>query len=215
MSAAKVNALKKPLRQQGQLRIIGGTWRSRRITFAQLEGVRPTPDRIRETLFNWLREIIPEARCLDLFAGSGALALESLSRGAATAVMVDCDRQVIDQLRENLLLLQTNAAKLVEAEALEYLRQTPNTAFDVVFLDPPFASNLLPACITALEHNGWLSTNAFIYIEAATQLGPADLPPNWALIRHKKAGQVAYHLIKRSLPPNKSGDSSFAPEEKV
>ncbi len=179
-----------------QLRIIGGTWRSRKVSFPDVEGLRPSPDRVRETLFNWLAPIISGARCLDLFTGSGALGLEALSRGAGAVVFVDRDSRVISQLQENLKLLKAEGASVVSADALSYL-QRPAQPFDIVFLDPPFRRELLAPCCEALEQGGWLSANAYIYLEAERALGTPALPAGWELLRSKSAGEVGYHLARR------------------
>lgn len=186
------------LHKPGQLRIIGGHWRSRKLAFPAIEGLRPTPDRVRETLFNWLRDVVPGSRCLDLFAGSGALAFEALSRGAAEVVMVDQDVRIVDQLRKNIGLLHAQGALAVQADALTYL-QGPPQPFDVVFIDPPYRLfDLLPTCCEQLENRGWLAPKAFIYLEAEAARGTPSLPDNWQIIRSKQAGQVGYHLAMRS-----------------
>ncbi len=185
---------------RNQLRIIGGTWRGRKLAFPSLPGLRPTPDRVRETLFNWLQNIIPGARCLDLYAGSGALGFEALSRGAAEAVMVDRQPQVIAQLRQHSETLHTDGAHPVLADAREFLGQTPARPFDVVFLDPPFSDDVLGACLQRLAEPGWLAPAAWIYVEAARATPLPALPAGWELFRHKAAGQVGYHLLKCSVP---------------
>ena len=181
---------------RNQLRIIGGQWRGRKLPFPEVPGLRPTPDRVRETLFNWLTPVIPGARCLDLFAGSGALGLEALSRGAAQVVLVDNHAAVIKQLHANLALLHSNAAEAVKAAALHYLKG-PASAFDIVFLDPPYQADLLPECIERLEQGGWLNAHAWIYLEASSQSGLPPLPPSWTVYRSKTAGEVGYHLVRR------------------
>lgn len=182
-------------RGQQSLRIIAGQWRSRKIYFPDLPQLRPTPDRVRETLFNWLMPVITGARCLDLFAGSGALGLEAISRGAAEVVFVDSDRQVQTYLNETLRLLQAEHARVVQADALHYLAGSAQ-AFDVVFLDPPYQSELLLPCCQALEAQGWLTPQAYIYIETASHTPLAGLPDNWQQLREKTAGQVSYRLLQ-------------------
>jgi len=181
---------------RNQLRIIGGQWRGRKLSFPEIPGLRPTPDRVRETLFNWLAPVISGARCLDLFAGSGALGLEALSRGASQVVLVDNHSAVIKQLHANLALLQSIAAEAVKAEALHYL-MGPASAFDIVFLDPPYQADLLPECIEQLEQGGWLNSHAWIYLESSSKSGLPPLPPSWVLFRSKTAGEVGYHLVQR------------------
>lgn len=182
-------------RTPGQLRIIGGTWRGRKLAVAPLSGLRPTPDRVRETLFNWLAPVLHGARCLDLFAGSGALGIEAASRGAAECVLVERDAQAVRILREQVGRLAAQQVRVIEAEALHWLTTSPQP-FDIVFLDPPFASDLLPQCIEQLENRGWLAPQAWIYLETGCDTLPA-LPPNWELYRDRRAGQVAYRLVRR------------------
>ena len=183
-------------RGQQSLRIIAGQWRSRKIRFPDLPQLRPTPDRVRETLFNWLMPVIAGARCLDLFAGSGALGLEALSRGAGEVVFVDRDYKVMRYLRDTLQLLKAEQASVVQAEALSYLAGDAS-GFDIVFLDPPYQSDELLPCCRALEAHPWLTPHAYIYIETASQTPLAELPPNWTVMREKTAGQVSYRLAQR------------------
>jgi 16S rRNA (guanine966-N2)-methyltransferase len=178
-----------------QVRIIAGTWRGRRLSFVPVPGLRPTPDRVRETLFNWLAPVIRGARCLDLYAGSGALGLEAASRGAAEVVLVDNDPQVAATLEAQRELLGAHQVRVVQAEVLQWLSGSASP-FDIVFIDPPFRRQLLPPCIQKLESRDWLSDHARIYIEA--EQGPLpQLPGNWELLRSKTAGQVGYHLAGR------------------
>lgn len=180
---------------RNQLRIIGGTWRSRRLDFPDVEGLRPTPDRVRETLFNWLMPVIHGARCLDLFSGSGALGLEALSRGAASVVLLDRDPRVIATLRKHLATLNAEGAVLYQQSALDYL-QGESTPFDVIFLDPPFRQGLLPPVMELLNTHGWLAPGARIYIEQESEQPMASLPEGWELLRELKAGQVACQLVR-------------------
>jgi 16S rRNA (guanine966-N2)-methyltransferase len=181
-----------------QLRIIGGQWRSRKLQFPDIEGLRPTPDRVRETLFNWLQPVIHGARCLDLFAGSGALGLEALSRGAGEVVMVDRDPQVIASLRKHIDTWQAQGARVVQTDALNYLQtEIPQTAFDIVFLDPPFRHNLLEPCCQWLAYHPWLAPNARVYLEAESELQLSVLPENWRITHSKCAGEVGYYLAVR------------------
>jgi 16S rRNA (guanine966-N2)-methyltransferase len=185
-----------PARLPQTLRIIGGEWRGRKLSFPALPGLRPTPDRVRETLFNWLAPIIHGAHCLDLFAGSGALGLEALSRGAADVVMVDEARAVIQQLRAHIALLKTTQATLYQLSIPSAL-PTPAHPFDIVFLDPPFHKNLLAPCCDWLEAQTWLAPNATIYLEAEADLKTLSLPNNLKLLHDKRAGQVRYCLAER------------------
>ena len=179
--------------QTNHLRIIGGRWRSRRLYFPALQGLRPTPDRVRETLFNWLAPLINGARCLDLFAGSGALGIEALSRGANEVVFVEQHPAAIRQLRENLAILGAREVQVVQTDALNWLQETA-TPFDIVLLDPPFNQNLLMPVCTALAQNGWLSSGARIYLEAERSLQYLALPTNWEIIRENSAGRISYGL---------------------
>lgn len=178
-----------------QVRIIGGRWRGRRIAFPERAQLRPTPDRVRETLFNWLQPVIAGAQCLDLFAGSGALGLEALSRGAARAVMVENDAAVIAALTATVAQLPAPEAEVRARDACDFLAQAA-TPFDVVFLDPPFAADLLPACFAALTRQQWIKPGGLIYIEAPAS-SPLALPAGWVLVRSKSAGQVGYHLARQ------------------
>jgi 16S rRNA (guanine966-N2)-methyltransferase len=182
---------------RSRLRIIGGEWRGRKLSFPDIPDLRPTPDRVRETLFNWLHDILPGTRCLDLFAGSGALALEALSRGAEQAVMVDQHMAAVAQLKENIQHLKANGARVVQAEALTFLSGPPHS-FDVVFLDPPFQSAMIGPCLERLATKDWLAPTAWVYIEADRRTPLPPLPDDWAVLRHKEAGQVGYYLLKRT-----------------
>lgn len=183
------------------LRIIGGQWRGRKLSFASVNGLRPTGDRIRETLFNWLMPDLPGARCLDLFSGSGALGLEALSRGAAEVVMLDREPTVVNLLQQNVATLGAQGARVVEADAIRWLQQqakaepTP-AAYHIVFLDPPFDNNLWQPVLEALEQSRLLAYNAALYIEAPCDQA-LSLPPRWQLHREKQAGQVSYRLYYR------------------
>lgn len=178
----------------GRLRIIGGAWRSRRLSFPDRVGLRPTPDRVRETVFNWLAPYLSGAHCLDLFAGSGALGFEALSRGAAQVIFVEQDRDACAAIETNVALLGTPAARVVQAEALTYLSGAPHPV-DIVFLDPPYASALLEPASRLLQDRGWLKPHSFIYLESPAAQSPS-LPPHWELLRSKRAGQVGYHLAR-------------------
>lgn len=186
------------------LRIIGGTWRGRKLHFPAVDGLRPTPDRVRETLFNWLQPIIIGARCLDLFAGSGALGFEALSRGAAGVLMVERDGSAVEQLRENIAILKTADTQVIQRDALAFLNNGRGDAapFDVVFLDPPYHQNLIDPCCASLEQHGWLAPHAHLYIETERSLAQLQLPASFTITRDKAAGEVAYRLIvHNSLAP--------------
>lgn len=182
------------------LRIIGGEWRSRKLTFPEVEGLRPTPDRVRETLFNWLQNVTPGARCLDLFAGSGALGLEALSRGAESVTFIDQSPEAVRCLRSNLELLKSPRGEVVSGSALGWLesRQTDFEArYDLIFLDPPFRKGWLEPICQQLESKNLLADNAAIYIEAESELTQLPVPENWREHRCKVAGQVTYRLFFR------------------
>ena len=181
---------------RGEVRIISGIWRSRRLVFPASKDLRPTPDRVRETVFNWLTPHLSGATCLDLFAGSGVFGLEALSRGAARAVLVEKHLEVAAALRHNREQLKAEQAEIVHADAVTYLRG-PAAAFDIVFLDPPYASDLLAPCLELLDTRGWLKPDALIYLEAPSG-GAPSLPEGWQLLRSKTAGQVGYHLARRT-----------------
>ncbi len=182
----------------GTVRIIAGTWRGRRLKVPDVKDLRPTPDRVRETLFNWLMPIIAGARCLDLFAGSGVLGFEALSRGASSVVMVDESPAVLKLLEEQLAYFGAKNAVVYRAKIPAQLR-APIQPFDVVFLDPPYQSELLLPTCTYLEQNGFLAEGAYVYLEASEVIKDNDLPSGWRIIKSQRAGQVAYHLVKREL----------------
>ena len=181
------------------MRIIGGEWRGRRIHFPSIDGLRPTPDRVRETLFNWLQGRTTAARCLDLFAGSGALGLEALSRGAREVVFVERDRGAAAALRTALAAFGSTRGRIVERDAAAYLAGTAEP-FDLVFLDPPFAQGGLGELCTLLETRGWLAHDALIYLELATRSGRPGLPVGWSLRRDTRAGDVQGLLAQRRAP---------------
>ncbi|MFD1216901.1 16S rRNA (guanine(966)-N(2))-methyltransferase RsmD [Microbulbifer celer] len=179
-----------------QLRIIGGRWRGRKLAFAPVAGLRPTGDRLRETLFNWLQFQLPGARCLDLFAGSGALGLEALSRGAGSVDFVELHRGAAQTLRQQLDLLQADNARVHNCPAEMFLAQAgrEQAAFDLVFIDPPFAGDLWQDTISQLSAASLLTDNARIYIESPRDKS-VPVPPGWQLEKEKQAGQVCMRLF--------------------
>ena len=181
-------------RQPGQLRIIGGHWRGRRFPCLSGTVTRPTGDRIRETLFNWLAPFIDGARCLDLFAGTGALGLEALSRGAAEVSFVEQDTHAVRQLEETLRVLNCGAARVIRGDALRFLNGDP-TRFDIVFLDPPF-DGIDPGNLCTLLDNHWLAPGAHVYIETRRSDAMVKLPSHWVTVRDKTAGQVRFQLVR-------------------
>jgi 16S rRNA (guanine966-N2)-methyltransferase len=164
---------------------------------SDIAGLRPSPDRVRETLFNWLQPVIVDSRCLDLFAGSGALGFEAASRGAAEVVMVDRDPRVVHTLKQQAAKLEANEkiVAVICAETLGWL-EGPPSRFDIVFLDPPFGQGLIGPCCQQLQARGWLKPEALIYLETEPLLIPLPLPPSWRIERAKQAGQVRYYLVR-------------------
>lgn len=181
----------------GQLRIIAGEWRSRQFTFPMAHGLRPTPNRVRETLFNWLAPHVPGARVLDCFTGSGALYLEALSRGASSALALDSNPAAISSLRQILTTLKCENGQLLQVDALRHLEGQAATPFDLVFLDPPFGKDLLEPACALLEDKGWLASDAWVYTESEAAPSTLTLPSTWRLHREQKAGQVYYALWHR------------------
>ncbi|WP_369308728.1 16S rRNA (guanine(966)-N(2))-methyltransferase [Providencia rettgeri] len=181
----------------GQIRIIGGKWRGRKLPVRDSEGLRPTTDRIKETLFNWLMPVIRDARCLDCFAGSGSLGFEALSRFAQNVTFIELDKQNSQLLIENKARLQADDATVITNSSLTVLSQL-GTPFDVVFIDPPFRKGLLNETIQLLEKNQWLADESWIYVESEAESSLTDIPANWQLHREKIAGQVAYRLFIRT-----------------
>ena len=183
-------------RSKQRVRIIGGEWRSRTIEFPDRPGLRPTPDRVRETLFNWLTPGLHGGRVLDLCAGSGVLGLEALSRGAKQAVLLDSDRQVVGALRTAISKLAANA-QVLNVDAREYLGECGEAedGFDVVFVDPPYGSGLHASLCQSLARAGWLRPGARVYLENKADIQDIDPPANWELLRENRAGQVEYRLF--------------------
>nr|WP_156171545.1 16S rRNA (guanine(966)-N(2))-methyltransferase RsmD [Dyella japonica] len=179
----------------GRIRIIGGQLRNSRLDVPDLPGLRPTPERVRETLFNWLVPVIDGARCLDLCAGTGALGVEALSRGAAGVQFVERDARAAQALRDNLARLKASGGQVAAIDAQVYL-QGAAQPFGVVFLDPPFALDLWTPLTRQLEQGGWLAPSAWIYVEAPRQ-GVPVVPGNWVEHRQGAAGEVVYTLYRR------------------
>jgi 16S rRNA (guanine966-N2)-methyltransferase len=191
----------KPARKKtgsaNSLRIIGGTWRGRKLQFPSAEGLRPTPDRVRETLFNWLAPHITDAHCLDLFSGSGALGFEALSRGAASATLLDRLSQACSQLGTNCGILRANEqTTIINHDVLAWLEQPATQTFDIVFLDPPYHQGLIGPCAALLNDNGYLHSGSLVYMETASDEDLPALPDSWVTHREKQAGQVRYALYR-------------------
>ena len=190
---------KKPTQsaRASSIRIIGGEWRSRKLTVPDAQGLRPTPDRVRETLFNWLAPTIQGARVLDAFTGSGALFLEALSRGASTGVAIDANTDAVNNLRRNLAVLQCDDAEVLRVDSLQYLSNKTEQGFDIVLLDPPFHQDLLLSACQLLEDNNWLNKDAWIYTESEQVPSSLGVPSTWRLHREKHTGQVHYALWQK------------------
>lgn len=204
-------------RRPRELRIIAGEWRGRKLRFPAQTSIRPTPDRVRETLFNWIGPRVRGVRALDLFAGSGVLGLEALSRGAAAVTFVDSDPRAVQALRERLVEWGAQGGTVVRADAQTFVaagvRRVAEAGgvaeiaagagrvvadqFGLVFLDPPFAAGLLPPIAQALESGGWLAPGALLYVEAAAEDRLPEWPADWELLRSGQAGAVGYHLLRR------------------
>ena len=182
--------------RSGRLRIVAGKWRSRLLRLADDPSLRPTSERIRETLFNWLAPSLDGASCLDLFAGSGALGLEALSRGAGQVVFVEQSTRCVKILRENIALLDAAGAEVLHTDALNYLRCAQPVEFDLVFVDPPFAADLYGELCRLLQENGWLAENARIYIEQPRDVQTSWSSEGWTVLKEKTAGNVGYFLLQ-------------------
>jgi 16S rRNA (guanine966-N2)-methyltransferase len=186
-------------RPRNLVRIIGGEYRGRRLSFVPATGLRPTPERVRETLFNWLRNDIRGAHCLDLFAGSGALGFEALSRGAATVTAVERSRAVAQRLRENASLVGVaDRMTVVATDAGRFLQTPPPRPYDVVFLDPPFAERRHDRVLDALAQAAWLSEHAVVYQEQGQAHAWRACPAGWRVDRESRAGQTVQRLLRRS-----------------
>jgi 16S rRNA (guanine966-N2)-methyltransferase len=177
------------------LRIIGGKWCSRQIQFESVDGLRPTPARVRETLFNWLQHTIILSDCLDLYAGSGALSFEAASRGAKKVVQVENNATVCRQLKTNGQALSANQVTIVSETVLTFLKKEA-TAFDIVFIDAPFYQNLAMQTCQQLDEKNWLKSGAKVYLEVEHKLSLAKLPQQWQCLKQKTAGEVDYYLFQ-------------------
>lgn len=182
----------------GRVRVIGGSLRNSRLEVPELPGLRPTAERVRETLFNWLAPVIEGTSCLDLCAGTGALGIEALSRGAASVQFVEREARAAQALRANLVRLKAAPAEVAIADAADFLGRAGH-AHDVVFLDPPFALDLWAALAGQLERGGWLAARAWIYVESPRGAVP-EMPVAWQLHREGHAGEVRFALYRRALP---------------
>ncbi|MFD2177148.1 16S rRNA (guanine(966)-N(2))-methyltransferase RsmD [Veronia pacifica] len=177
----------------GFVRIIGGRWRGRKLPVTNVEGLRPTTDRVKETVFNWLMSDIYQARCMDVFAGSGSLGLEALSRQAGFVTLVEKDPVAARQLTQNLQTLAAKDVNVVNQDALAVLKQQGEPQ-DIVFVDPPFRKDLLQEVFSSLEQNGWLTVGSLIYVECEKELAELPTPTSWSMFKEKTAGQVTFRL---------------------
>ena len=181
---------------KGSIRIIAGLHRGRKLPVLMAEGLRPTTDRIKETVFNWLMPFIQDSNCLDCFAGSGGLGFEALSRGASHVSLIELNKAAVQQLRENQQLLKTDHVSVINSDAIHFIEGNTQK-FDVVFLDPPFRKGFIEKTTQLLNENS-LADNALIYIEMESEQNNQKLPLNWKLLKEKVAGQVIYRLYQKA-----------------
>lgn len=181
--------------QHGRLRIVAGKWRRRLLPVVDAKGLRPTPDRVRETLFNWLQPVIDGARCLDLCAGTGALGFEALSRGARSVTFLDKSPRVVQALRETAAMLGASDAVIEQADALAWLRRRMDETFHIVFVDPPYGTDMQAELCRLLDRYSWLALAARIYVEQDSREPDISLPDGWRVIRQDTAGTVRYCLL--------------------
>ncbi len=188
---------KQTSKAMGEVRVIAGLWRGRKLPVLNAEGLRPTTDRVKETLFNWLMMDVANARCLDCFSGSGALGIESLSLQAQAVFFLKKFASAAQQLKKNLASLKTDKGTVINTDTLAYLAQKNNdTPFDIIFIDPPFHHQFVPQILPLLQQNNWLAENALIYVETEKNHPPLPLAENWQIIKEKSAGMVTSRLIQ-------------------
>ena len=181
------------------VRVIGGKWRGRKISFPDAPALRPTPDRVKETLFNWLMYQTQDARCLDAYAGSGALGLEALSRGAKAVVFLEQHLPALTALRQTVTQFQAEAtAHLVHTDALSWLSKNTPEPFDIVFLDPPFQENLWLPTLDLLKNRGWLHLNGVVYLEYPANLDMTATFSGWQILKQKQMGIVKVTLLQNN-----------------
>ncbi len=195
--AINKNATNGQNKAAGHIRIIAGQWRGRRLPVTDVVGLRPTTDRVRETLFNWLMQEIDGARILDCFSGSGALGFEALSRYASHATLLELNNSAAQQLKKNAAALNATNAEIIQGDSLNYLSRPATSAYDVIFIDPPFRQELYLATIEQLQKHGYLAPNCWIYIESEAELAHLSVPNDWHLHRQKQTGQVLSRLYQR------------------
>jgi 16S rRNA (guanine966-N2)-methyltransferase len=180
-----------------KLRIISGKWRNRKLDFIHNINLRPTPERIRETVFNWITDYIHNAKILDCFAGSGIFAIEALSRGAARASIIDNSIDAINNINKNVNKLGIDNIDVIYQDCLLYLKANKqNIKYDLVFIDPPFHQNMLKKTCTLLHDNKFIHKNSLIYTETERDIGNAEMPENWKLIKSKASKSIRYQLWK-------------------
>ncbi|MCO7188046.1 MULTISPECIES: 16S rRNA (guanine(966)-N(2))-methyltransferase RsmD [unclassified Pseudoalteromonas] len=186
---------KKPV--SGHIRVISGRFRGRKLPVKDVEGLRPTTDRVKETLFNWLMQDVRNAKVLDCFAGSGSLGFEALSRFAHSATFFEFDKQVAQQLQQNIVTLKLDNAQVEHGDTLARLATEAPQAYDLVFVDPPFRRDMVQTSCALLEANHWLSEDALVYVEFERESTPT-FPENWTILKEKLAGQVCCRLFQRT-----------------
>ncbi|GEK11915.1 16S rRNA (guanine(966)-N(2))-methyltransferase RsmD [Pseudoalteromonas sp. McH1-7] len=184
-------------KQSGFIRLISGKHKGRKLPVHDVEGLRPTTDRMKETVFNWLMQDVRDAKVLDCFAGAGSLGFEAISRFAAHGTFIELDRKAATQLTANSTLLKLGNVEVINQDALTVLANNPQQQqYDLVFIDPPFRKNLVSPCCALLESSHWLSEEALIYVEFEQDAQP-DIPSNWKIKKEKQAGQVICRLYQR------------------
>ena len=188
---------KQTSKAMGEVRVIAGLWRGRKLPVLNAEGLRPTTDRVKETLFNWLMMDVANARCLDCFAGTGSLGIEALSRQAQAVVFLEKFATATQQLKKNLASVKRDKGTVINTDTLAYLAQKNNdNPFDIIFIDPPFHHQFVPQILPLLQQNNWLAENALIYVETEKNHPPLPLAENWQIIKEKSAGMVTSRLIQ-------------------
>jgi 16S rRNA (guanine966-N2)-methyltransferase len=181
----------------GFIRLISGQWKGKKLPVMDKQGLRPTTDRTKETLFNWLMHDVREANCLDCFSGSGSLGFEALSRYAKYCTFLELNKQVAQQLQINLNTLKIDNAQIIQSDSLQYLSKQATRQYDIVFIDPPFNQGLAQPCIDQLEAQGYLLNGSLIYVEIESTLLSISVPNHWSLLKEKISGQVRYQLFRR------------------
>ena len=187
---------RKPM-TDGFIRLISGKWKGKKLPVKDKKGLRPTTDRTKETLFNWLMHDIRDANCLDCFSGSGSLGFEALSRYAKYCTFLELDKQVAAQLQTNINTLKIENAQIIQADSLQYLIQPATIQYDVVFIDPPFNQELAQPCINQLASQDHLADQCLIYVEVENTLNTIEFPDDWSLLKEKTSGQVRYQLFSK------------------